>query len=292
MLSFHDLVIRPEFSTTAVTCRDDHRGWSAAESDDSFRVVLVRRGRFRRKVRGVCADLDSTVAYLGVPEDEEQFAHPAGGDVCTSIRLAPALWRALAGDGTPLTTSTVYVDARLDLAHRRFLAAARSADADYAAAEALTDLVGRVVRQAAAGPTPAGPLIPGRERALVAAARSAIGADHPAAAGLLPLATLLKVSPYRLSRAFTRELGVSLTRYRNRVRVARALDRLQAGETSLGVLAADLAFADQAHLCRTMRDHLGETPTALRRLLSRPADTTRETDPAPADLPEETAIDR
>jgi AraC-like DNA-binding protein len=110
-----------------------------------------------------------------------------------------------------------------------------------------------------------------RDRALVAAARDLITADHPAAEGLLSLAELLGVSPYRLSRACTRELGVSLTRYRNRVRVARALDRIEAGERSLGVLAADLGFADQAHLCRTVREHLGHTPTAVRRLLRHPA---------------------
>lgn len=56
--------------------------------------------------------------------------------------------------------------------------------------------------------------------------------------------------------------------FRHRVRVAHALDRLEAGEPSLAVLAADLRFADQAHLCRTVREHLGHTPTALRRLLA------------------------
>ena len=60
---------------------------------------------------------------------------------------------------------------------------------------------------------------------------------------------------------------MSLTRYRNRVRVANALDRLEAGEPSLAALAADLGFADQAHLCRTVHDHLGHTPTTLRKLL-------------------------
>jgi hypothetical protein len=34
------------------------------------------------------------------------------------------------------------------------------------------------------------------------------------------------------------------------------------------VLAADLGFADQAHLCRTVRTHVGHTPTAVRRLLA------------------------
>jgi AraC-like DNA-binding protein len=35
----------------------------------------------------------------------------------------------------------------------------------------------------------------------------------------------------------------------------------------LGRLAADLGFADQAHLCRTVRAHLGRTPSALRTAL-------------------------
>ncbi|MGH3679627.1 MAG: helix-turn-helix domain-containing protein, partial [Natronosporangium sp.] len=93
-------------------------------------------------------------------------------------------------------------------------------------------------------------------------------------AGLLPLARLLGVSPYRLSRAFQRQVGVPLTRFRNRVRVAEALDRLEQGEPSLAGLAAELGFADQAHLTRTVRAHLGHTPGRLRRLLGHhPGDT-------------------
>ncbi len=61
---------------------------------------------------------------------------------------------------------------------------------------------------------------------------------------------------------------MSITHYRNRVRVSWALERLAAGERSLGVLAADLGFSDQAHLTRTVRTHVGHTPSVLRRLLS------------------------
>ncbi|WP_211264203.1 helix-turn-helix domain-containing protein [Streptosporangium amethystogenes] len=106
------------------------------------------------------------------------------------------------------------------------------------------------------------------DRALVATAREAILQRTPEAAGLCSLAGLLKVSPYRLSRVFSQEMGVSLTRYRNRVRVGQAMDRLTQGERGLADLAADLGFADQAHLTRTVREHLGHTPTVLRRLLS------------------------
>ncbi|WP_052684569.1 helix-turn-helix transcriptional regulator [Lentzea aerocolonigenes] len=274
MLSFVDLAARPEFTVSAVDCHDDHRGWSAEPPRSDVRLVLVRSGGFRRRVRGVAVDLDRTVGYLGLPGEEEQFAHPAGGDVCTSISLTASLWRAVAGDVPRLHGSSLYVDGRLDLAHRRLLAAAHDPS------EGVIGLVGEVVRQVVATPTPSG--AEAGDRALVARAREVIGADHPAAAGLIPLAGLLGVSPYRLSRAFPREMGVSLTRYRNRVRVAAALDRLEDGETSLASLAADLGFADQAHLSRTVREHLGHTPTALKKLLrAAPAPSPRSS-PSPS----------
>ncbi|MEV6031028.1 helix-turn-helix domain-containing protein [Nonomuraea sp. NPDC052116] len=361
------------FRLDAVTCLDDHRGWSAAELGSAHRLVLVRRGLFRRKADGRAAVIDPTMAYLGVPGEEEHFAHPAGGDVCTSVSLTPELWHTLAGEGPP-GRPTLYVDARLDLAHRRFLVAARGGDTAFELAESLLSLIATTLAQLAPTPTPAssgsgatdaprpgastiGASVPkatapapglestearalgsrgteatagaapaprpggtdivavgapasrtadvgadgvgegatrgrgvgkayaakgspapaGRSRGgggprsgavIAGAAREAIAADHPAAGGLMSLAELLAVSPYQLSRAFTRELGVSLTHYRNRVRVGRALDRLEDGEPSLAGLAANLGFADQAHLTRTIRHHVGHTPTALRRLLA------------------------
>jgi AraC-like DNA-binding protein len=240
---------RPSFAVWSASCRDDHRRWSPAEVRSDYRLVLVRRGRFRRRVTDP-VDLDPTVGYLGVPGEEERFAHPAGGDECTSVSLSPSLGSRLVGPARP----TLYVDARLDLAHRRLLAS--RSDVDFAMVEALLALL------AVSSPARSD------DRRLVSRAREALASDDPSAAGLLSLAEALEVSPYRLSRAFTRELGVSLTRYRNRLRVGRALDRLAKGESSLALLAADLGFADQAHLCRTVRDHAGHTPTALRRLLS------------------------
>lgn len=272
MLTAVELADRPDFRAWSVTCRDDHTDWSAPETHAEHRIVLVRRGRFRRTVAGRTHTLDPTVAYLGVPGEEERFAHPTGGDECTSAVCAPALWQSMAGDRA-LVRPTVYVDAALDLAHRRFVAAARSGDVDYAATERLLSLLAGAVIQAAAGPTPAADRP--ADRAVAAAARDAIRANHPASAALLPLADLLGVSPYRLSRAFTRELGVSLTAYRNRVRVGRAMARLAAGETDLGTLAADLGFADQPHMTRTIRAQLGHTPTALRALLTDGRDLAR-----------------
>jgi AraC-like DNA-binding protein len=249
------LVVRPEFSVHEVTCLGGHAKWSASEEHPEHRLVLIRKGRFRRWSNGSEADLDRTVAYLAAPGEEERFAHPAGGDLCTSVGFTKELWGQL-----PIGTA-VYVDARIELAHRQLLRAAATGDADYATAEELLKLVAL-----AAGYTTK-PLR--ADNALAAAAREAILAYIPQAASLCELADLLDVSPFRLSRAFSRQTGVSLTRYRNRVRVGRVMDRLADGETALAALAADLGFADQAHLTRTVRDHVGHTPVALRRLLAK-----------------------
>ena len=42
-------------------------------------------------------DLDRTVGYVGPPDEEERFAHPHGGDVCTSVQLSEVLWGQLVG---------------------------------------------------------------------------------------------------------------------------------------------------------------------------------------------------
>jgi AraC-like DNA-binding protein len=260
VLSVTRLATRPDFTVSAVVCGEHHRRWSEAEMPREHRLVLVRSGRFRRTSRHGPTDLDPTLGYLSHPGLEERFAHPAGGDVCTTISMSPARWASLCGDAT---RSVFYVDARVDLAHRRLLAAANASDPDYALVEQLLDLLAAVpVPEPAAVATSTS-----NDRPLVAQAREVILSAHPAAERLFSLADLLRVSPYRLSRAFTRELGVSLTRYRNRVRVGRAMERLEQGEQSLAELAADLSFADQAHLTRTVREHLGHTPAALRRIL-------------------------
>jgi AraC-like DNA-binding protein len=266
MLCATELAAGRGFTVNEVRCGGHARGWAGLESPGSFRLVLVRRGRFRRRVRSGVAELDRTVGYLGVPREEEHFAHPVGGDVCTSVTVAPALWRELVGEHGALPRAVFYVDAGLELAHHRALHAA--ADVDFALAEQLTALLVGAVQQVVAGPLPGGGRSADADAALVAAARAAILAGHPSAGGLFPLAELLGVSPYRLSRAFPRTVGVTLSRFRNRVRVGRALDRLAQGEPSLATMAADLGFADQAHLTRTVREHLGDTPTAVRRLLA------------------------
>lgn len=106
---------------------------------------------------------------------------------------------------------------------------------------------------------------PGRVE-LVERAREAILVDDPSSTSLVALADRLGTSPYHLSRTFSHHTGMGLTRYRNRIRVSRALQRLEEGESDLAQLAVVLGFSDQAHLTRTLGRELGQTPHRLRRL--------------------------
>ena len=210
-------------------------------------------------------DTSAAVAPAQAPTSTPRWATSGGptrrssSPTPTGATPAPgSTWNPRCGPIWPVTTggggSTFYVDARLELAHRRILATARGGDDPTPALlDLLTDLLAQVGRRADAGHGRTGwAARPGRRRDGPRGHPRPAPRVRPAAR----LAELVGLSPYRLSRAFTREMGVSLTHYRNRVRLGAAMDRIEQGEESLAVLAADLGFADQAHLCRTARAHL------------------------------------
>jgi AraC-like DNA-binding protein len=60
---------------------------------------------------------------------------------------------------------------------------------------------------------------------------------------------------------------MTLSQFRNQVRVAIALDRLVDGQENLAILSADLGFVDQSHLSRVVRTVTGERLIELRRRL-------------------------
>jgi AraC-like DNA-binding protein len=256
------LAQEPGFGVYSVACRHDHAGWSPVEAVHDYRLVFVARGGFGRVADGTPADLDRSTAYLAVPGEEERFSHPAGGDHCLALRVSPRTWRTLSERAPRTGRTVVYAGTPLDLARRRLLAATRSGDVDYAVAECVLDAVHTVAElpRTGTGDPPAA--------RLARLARDAVLAGAPEAASLVTLARHLHVSPSWLSRQFARATGESLTRYRNKVRVAAALEGIAAGETDLAALAQRLRFADQAHLTRTVRAQLGHTPRRLRRILT------------------------
>jgi AraC-like DNA-binding protein len=246
----------------SVTCAGGHPRWSPAEPPRARGLVLVRSGLFRVRGHGREALAETTTAYLQIPDRELQFAHPRGGDVCTSVTVSNDFWQANFVAAEWAGAHSVPVDARVETAHLMLLRATRAGDPHYAVTERLLDLIGGAVRAEFRIRRPTG-----AATRLVRAAREAVLADDPQAATLVGLARQLGVSPYHLSRVFSAHMGTGLTRYRNRIRVSRALHRLHHGEDDLARLAIELGFADQAHLTRTITTHVGQPPAALRRAL-------------------------
>jgi AraC-like DNA-binding protein len=258
VLSARALVERTDVAVHEVACRDDHTGWSAPEPAGAAQIVLVRRGRFRLDANGRTLTADPTTGYLQGPGAVQRFSHPAGGDVCTSITftghaLTAEPWLDAAVRAP--SSHEVRVDARLELAHRMLL---RTGEV-----EAVLDLLALALRGRSGGAPPG----PGRAD-LARRAREAILAGDPAAGDLVSLARLLGTSPSHLSRTFRHHTGLPVSRYRNRVRVSRALARIEDGESDLAGLAARLGFSDQPHFTRVMRRELGRTPARAVALLT------------------------
>jgi AraC-like DNA-binding protein len=259
----------PGFAVEEVRCAGPARsGWSAPEASGGYVLVLVRAGLFRRQVGGAEAVLDPAMGYWERPGDEQQVAHPLGhGDVCTAVTLSEELVAALAGGEPTVPDAPVLTADGLDLAHRELVARARCGAGVLELGERVVRLATAALAQRLPERVASGrPATTAAHRRLADVAREALTAD-PAPLRLGDLARLAGASPYHLSRVFQAETGLSLTRFRNRLRVRRALERLAGGEQSLAHLAADLGFADHAHLTRTVREQLGHTPTQLRRLL-------------------------
>lgn len=251
------------FTVSDLRILEHTRAWSKPEIMPGHQIVFVRRGLFRLRLRGWRGLVDPLIAYLRDPDDEQQIAHrPGREDACTVLTLDDVL----AAEVLPVRPATrmVRTSGRVDLAHRRLLALARQGPDEFALSEAVVRLAADVFHQA--GELPDGPSRPSHRR-LADAARELLVAD-PARARFEDLARELAVSRPHLSRVFRQETGESLTGFRTRLRVRAALDRIEAGRTNLAELAADLGFADHAHLTRTMRAELSMPPTSVRKLLT------------------------
>jgi len=170
------------------------------------------------------------------------------------------------------------------MAHRVLVARARQGAERFELAERATALTGGLLLTLASDRAGAArPATGTRARQLAEQARQLL-AEHTNL-GLGDLARAAGVSAYHLSRTFRRVTGLTLSHYRIRLRLRRAMERLAAGERDLAGLAADLGFADQAHLTRALRAETGTTPGALRTLLtalpSAEQPSTRPMPPAP-----------
>src|SRR5262245_25114541 len=188
-----------------------------------YGLVLVRRGGYWREVNGRGAYLGPTDAFFERPFVEQRIEHHREtGDRCTSLWLSESAVCALAGDGSlpdePITTTPA-----IDLQHRELVVALRRGIDRFELDERLAQLVGAVAERAAPGRFTARRSATRRNHnRVVQHAREAIVAD-PAGVDFGALAETLGHTRFHISRLFSRVTGMTLSQFRNRVRVASAL---------------------------------------------------------------------
>ena len=72
------------------------------------------------------------------------------------------------------------------------------------------------------------------------------------------------IPPWAVSRGFGLVFGVSPEAFRARIRARRALKSIQNTQASLASIAAELGFADQSHMTRSVKQLTGMAPLAWR----------------------------
>jgi AraC-like DNA-binding protein len=248
-------------------CRKPAGARGSYEYGVDYGLVLIRRGGYWREVNGRGAYLGPTDAFFERPFVEQRIAHHRpNGDRCTSLWLSERAVYALAGDAfvpdEPITTTPA-----IDLRHCELVVALGRGIDSFEVDERLAQLVGALAERAVPGRfTARRSTTRANHRRIVQRAREAIVAD-PAGADFGDLARTLGHTRFHVSRVFSQVTGMTLSQFRNRVRVAIAFDRLADGYENFARLSADLGFVDQSHLSRVVRTYTGERLSELRQRL-------------------------
>ena len=82
------------------------------------------------------------------------------------------------------------------------------------------------------------------------------------------LALELCVSPFHLCRVFREGTGSTLHEFKTDMRIRFALERLEDRSADLSRIALDSGFSSHSHFTASVRQRMGQTPSALRELLA------------------------
>ena len=195
---------------------------------------------------------------------EYQMSHPTDdGDTSVALGFAPSVVE----EGLPAKLEHVRVT-RLDLRLRHAVGVRLAAINRAGEAIAIEALALDLLRQIAANLAPAhSSSASSRAKAKVDRIRAILAERPEAHWTLAALADLINYSPFHLAHQFHAYTGTSVHQYLADLRAVAALNRIEAGDTSLAAVAADLGFSDHSHLTATLRQRLGVTPQMIRKRL-------------------------
>jgi AraC-like DNA-binding protein len=214
-------------------------------------IILVLRGRFAFESARVRAVASPLVALCLRPDQRFRIRHPEGGDLCMSVRGVSC--QTLVADGP--TARGIDADSYLRIVR---LAARAASGQLLDRLEVEETLCATLARPSAVQPRKP------RERDIAHAIAYRVEHDLQSRLPLAVLAGDAGVSLYHACRAFRRVMGTSIHRYHLEVRLRHALALLLESDRSIVEVAADLGFANQAHLTSLVRQRFGTPPARIR----------------------------
>jgi AraC family transcriptional regulator len=219
-------------------------------------LTLVVGGGYEERIGAESREVGPSAVLLH-PQDEEHAVRfgPRGARI-VNVVLGHRLSERLRDLGLPLSAErwrpndeTPWLVARL----RREFAVADAAS--------MLAIEGIVMELLASG-------LRGRERSApsrMEEAREYLRAHAAGSVTLESAADANGIHPVYLSRSFRQAFGCTVGEYLRDCRLQRALRMIGQTELTLGEIAAECGFADQAHLTRLFRARTGMTPSAYRR---------------------------
>jgi len=264
-------------------CGHTHAGLCGEECSDAASIVFPRRGIFRkRSAQGdFIADPNSVIFFN--KGESYRVEHPvAGGDACAVFELHPDLlndilvahgFRAGGSGRLPdFPTGQIPAASRdffLQQQVCRWAEAATPSDRLFVD-EAVLNLCNHVIAAAAQGQAKR-PKAPHRadtlraHRKSVYRARTVLARRFREPLALADVARAAHCSPYHLSRLFHADTGMTLHRFRTRLRLRAALEELPNPQVDLTTLALDTGFSSHSHFTRSFQQEFGLSPSQARR---------------------------
>jgi AraC-like DNA-binding protein len=237
--------------------------WSAPYEVASPRIVLPSSGISAFRVAGQDLLLDGLTALslpTGLPYRMKALAGGARASIVVSAQAGAA---SAALDAAPACAAWSLAPQTLWLLRRHWRALARG-DTRLEATQAMLQ---GLLQQSA-------PAMQGRGRCASAVQRAQHfmaeqTADTQASRWtLMDVADAACCSLFHLARSFRKKTGLSLHGYRQRLRLAAALQRLEEGERDIAALAHELGYSSQSHLGSAFAREIGVTPAQARRVLA------------------------
>jgi AraC family transcriptional regulator len=258
-------------------CLENGPGTTEERAQAGHVVSFAHQGAYRLHTRDACSLIDANRVALFNLAVPYQTSHPCGGrDSGSAIVVQPDVLHGIVSRYDPgAEAKATFVASHGPcptaalLRQRRLLRRLEAApfvdplEAEECALEVLEDVVRAFYAERG---QPAGPerATRARQRDAVERARVLLSREFSQPLRLSEVADAAGLSASHLCRVFPAETGLPVHRYRNRLRLRAALERLAEPGCDLTTLALDLGFSSHSHFTSAFRREFGLAPSDWR----------------------------